>query len=141
MKTKIKIALLAAVLLGIQGCIRIDPPLRRTADTATQSSFEWAGTYRGVLPCLTCTGVETELVLRGNGSQPSYVLTETRQSDGGESIVSKGRAEWDSSGSRLTLLDTQDERIIFLGDGYVAFVQDLESVPDFDSLYRLDKVQ
>lgn len=37
-----------------------------------QNSLDWKGTYKGILPCADCEGIETEIVL--NADQ-TYVLT------------------------------------------------------------------
>lgn len=46
------------------------PPDHHTAPSA----LDWQGTYSGVLPCASCSGIETELTLNSN---QTFVLMET----------------------------------------------------------------
>lgn len=39
-----------------------------------QNSLDWAGTYKGVLPCADCEGIETELMLHKDST---YMLRQT----------------------------------------------------------------
>lgn len=57
----------------------------------SQTSLDWAGTYSGILPCLTCSAMETELELT---SDNEYVLTQTNYNREAESKVIEGRFTW-----------------------------------------------
>lgn len=55
--------------------VRMDNPRDENvlADgTAAQSAADYVGTYEGVLPCASCEGIETTVVLR---SDSTYVIT------------------------------------------------------------------
>lgn len=65
-----KYALLFAVLL-LAAC-QSNPPAAESetmpnADNS-RSSLDWAGTYRGNLPCADCPGIKTEITLLADGS-------------------------------------------------------------------------
>ncbi len=49
-------------------------PAASAASTAAQPDAQWVGRYYGVLPCASCEGIETTLILQEDGS---YLLTET----------------------------------------------------------------
>ena len=49
-------------------------PAASAASTAAQPDAQWIGRYYGVLPCASCEGIETTLILQEDGS---YLLTET----------------------------------------------------------------
>ena len=34
----------------------------------SQNSLDWEGTYRGILPCADCEGIETKITLSANGT-------------------------------------------------------------------------
>lgn len=64
-------------------------------------SLDWAGAYRGIVPCTDCEGIKTEMVLDASGT---YRLTTLYLGvEGAEPIVFEGRFEWDKSGNKITL--------------------------------------
>jgi|SRR5690554_74777 len=73
----------------------------------SQVSIDWEGTYKGVLPCADCEGIETTLVIERNGE---YELTSnylTEKSDDTE-WIDRGMIKWDETGSNITLISTLD---------------------------------
>ena len=68
----------------------------------SQNALEWEGSYKGLLPCADCSGIETPLPLKGDNS---YRLQQVYQGKD-ESIFSEsGKFTWDASGSKITLED------------------------------------
>ena len=90
-----------------------------TADFEHQAenSLDWAGTYKGLLPCADCSGIETQLELK---SDYHYELTELYQGKGdGQQFKSTGTFAFDSSGSTITLDKNADGRKFFVGENFI----------------------
>ncbi|GBU08637.1 lipoprotein [Bacteroidales bacterium] len=67
----------------------------------SENSLDWAGTYKGIVPCADCEGIETEIQLTKDGT---FVL-KTKYL-GKESVAATedgGNFSWDESGSVITL--------------------------------------
>ena len=70
-----------------------------TAHTS-QNALDWAGAYRGVIPCADCQGIETVVILRSDGT----FTTHFRYLGKGDEVLSKeGRFTWNAAGSIVTL--------------------------------------
>ena len=66
----------------------------------SQIALDWAGAYRGVLPCADCQGIETVVILRSDGTFTKHFKYLGR----GDEVFSKeGRFTWNSAGSIVTL--------------------------------------
>lgn len=65
------------------------------------TSLDWVGTYRGVLPCADCEGIETTITLKDNNN---YTL-ETRYMGKGDDAVNteSGTFAWGKDGTRIML--------------------------------------
>jgi heat shock protein HslJ len=101
--------LLTAGLLALSfaACKSQSKPTARPDNSRT--SVDWAGTYRGTLPCADCGGIETVLTLHGNGT---YTLS--RRYVGKEDAFREttGPFAWNGAGSQITL--TGDDATPFL---------------------------
>lgn len=68
----------------------------------SRNSLDWAGTYRGVLPCADCEGIETVITLTGEGSFREH--TRYLGKNEGETETSReGSFNWSNDGGRVTL--------------------------------------
>ncbi|BCV60629.1 copper resistance protein NlpE [Shewanella algae] len=81
-------------------------PAEQTAQVpmgdTSQNALDWEGSYKGLLPCADCSGIETTLTLKGDNS---YRLQQVYQGKD-ESIFSEsGKFTWDASGGKITLED------------------------------------
>ncbi len=66
----------------------------------SQNSLDWAGIYRGVIPCADCEGIQTELRL----NQDMTYTVSTRYLGKDSSIFSvNGSFAWDQAGNKITL--------------------------------------
>lgn len=66
----------------------------------SRNSLDWAGVYRGNLPCADCAGMRTELRLNADGSYRYAVLYEGKS----DSVyVHEGTFRWDGSGGIIDL--------------------------------------
>jgi uncharacterized lipoprotein NlpE involved in copper resistance len=66
----------------------------------TRDQAAWPAKYGGTLPCTDCPGIETTLVLIGDGT---YLLSETYLEQGIEPFGATGRFTWNTSGTVITL--------------------------------------
>lgn len=71
----------------------------------SQNSLDWAGTYRGVVPCADCEGIDTLLTLNMDNS---YLLSTTYLGKEGDAIQQQGTFEWDAKGSAIQLLNQKE---------------------------------
>ena len=90
------------------------------ADNAhtAENALDWNGTYKGVLPCADCEGIETELELN---SDKTYEIKETYLGKGdGKPFESKGSFQFDSKNPSVIELDQAgDGRKYFVAEGYL----------------------
>ncbi len=92
----------AAVLLSAEGCTTAATPDAPLADRAhnARNSLDWPGTYRGVLPCADCRGIETVVILSADGTwrtQSRYLGKD------GRVFAEQGSIRWNAAGSTITL--------------------------------------
>lgn len=78
-------------------------------DTAhsSRNSLDWAGTYRGVLPCADCEGIETIVTLRADGS---YSATSRYLGKDSKPAASQGRFNWSDQGGAISLAGEEPAR-------------------------------
>lgn len=101
------VAVLLAVL-ALGGCL--GSPARKVAPDpahAARNSLDWPGTYRGVLPCADCEGIETtvELVADGTYRAQSRYLGKSEAP-----IAERGTFVWGEAGNTVTLQGAQPVR-------------------------------
>lgn len=110
------------------------------SDHNAQASLDWAGEYKGLLPCADCSGIKTELELK---SDKSYVLKEEYQGKGdGKEFKTKGSFSFDTKGSIITLDKNAEGRKFFVGENFIES-RDIETGEKIDSPlaehYKLSK--
>lgn len=110
-----------------------------SAHTA-ENSLDWNGTYKGVLPCADCEGIETELELNAD---KTYDLKETYLGKGdGKAFESKGSFQFDANNTSVIELDkTGDNRKYFVAEGYLKALdmEGNEITGDLADKYELKK--
>lgn len=70
-----------------------------SGDTS-RNALDWAGTYRGVIPCADCEGIETIVTLKEDGS---YTSSSHYLGKWGEPSAEEGRFQWDEAGGAIRL--------------------------------------
>lgn len=86
--------------------IKSDSIVERAVDTLSisdnsQNSLDWQGTYKGVIPCADCEGIETEITIKYD---LTYVVKTIYLGKGkGEIFEETGRFVWDKTGSKISL--------------------------------------
>lgn len=66
-------------------------------------SLDWAGVYKGTLPCADCAGIEITISLQSNNGfnlSSKYLGKEDNAS-----IFKEGTFEWNEEGSKISLMD------------------------------------
>ncbi len=83
-----------------------------------ENSLDWNGTYKGVLPCADCEGIETELELN---LDKTYELKEVYLGKGdGKPFESKGKFTFNNTNTSIIELDQSgDGRKYFVAEGYL----------------------
>lgn len=86
------------------------------ASTAAQPDAQWIGRYYGVLPCASCEGIETTLILQEDGS---YRLTETYKQRQPFTEKTEGRFTWRKPQEIFQLDKAGGERLYQIGNGQI----------------------
>jgi len=98
--------LLSSFLFTASGCrsaLEPDAPAGETARPAgdnSRVSLDWEGTYKGVLPCADCEGIQTEVSIARNGTSLVRSLY-LGKSD--RVFVEEGSFSWDREGRTITI--------------------------------------
>lgn len=66
----------------------------------SRNALDWAGVYRGVIPCADCEGIDTEIVLNDD---MTYEKRSKYLGKSDHEFVSKGSFSWDEAGLVITL--------------------------------------
>jgi heat shock protein HslJ len=78
-------------------------PLTKTAAAdvhTSQSSLDWSGVYKGVIPCADCEGIQTTISLASNHS---YTRTMVYLGKQGLPFSDTGNFTWDESGTMIEI--------------------------------------
>lgn len=112
------VLILAAAMLA--GCAAVEPHVSKPAQGIpdmhnSRNALDWAGVYKGVLPCADCEGIETRVSLQ----QDAGFERTTRYLGRGDRVFSeRGRFEWDAEGRRvLTRADDGATQWYQVGEG------------------------
>ncbi|ESU23982.1 hypothetical protein FEDK69T_10420 [Flavobacterium enshiense DK69] len=105
----------------------------------SEISLDWDGTYKGVIPCADCPGIETELTLHKDKTYKLSVLYQDREQ---KPTVTKGTFTWDDTGSIIRLDKARTETQYKVGEGRLLMLdrngKEIESA--LKSNYILHKV-
>ncbi len=115
-------------------------PVSVDTSHSAQTSLDWFGEYKGVLPCADCEGIETELKLN---SDKTYELEQEYKGGKGDGTKSKvkGTFSFDPANPSIISLDqAADHRKFFVGENFVE-ARDIKTGEKLsDTLnYRLNK--
>lgn len=69
---------------------------------APKNSVDYVGTYKGILPCADCHGLETELVINENAT---FSIRTKYQGKGDKVYMQKGNFSWNKKGNIIILTD------------------------------------
>ncbi|WHT39131.1 MULTISPECIES: copper resistance protein NlpE [Myroides] len=74
-------------------------PTEVMADNS-KTSLDWAGTYKGTIPCADCPGIDETIVLNEDGT---FKLVDHYQDRKDGHFEEEGKYEWDTTGNKITL--------------------------------------
>ena len=90
---------LSLFLLGESACISSQKSTKGMSQDS-RTALDWAGTYKGTLPCADCEGIETTVYLDGD---LSYQIATRYLGKSKEVNTQKGTFSWSKDGSMITL--------------------------------------
>jgi copper homeostasis protein (lipoprotein) len=70
-----------------------------------KNSLDYVGTYKGILPCADCNGLETEIAINENAT---FSIKTRYQGKGEKVYVQKGNFAWNKSGTIIILTDIKN---------------------------------
>ena len=117
--------LVLPLILLLSACVTADPertsPDPPNPDPAHNSrlSLDWDGTYRGVLPCADCPGIETVITLTADGTYLRTIRYLERE-DGYRR--DQGEFQWNDAGSAVTLGDGENSQQYQVGENRLFFL-------------------
>ncbi|MDR9419311.1 copper resistance protein NlpE [Gracilimonas sp.] len=89
-----------------------------TDSHTSRNSLDWSGSYQAVIPCASCPGIETTILLSDEGT---YQLTmKYLGEDEPNTITSNGSFSWNEAGNTITLEDEDPPNQYFVGENYLA---------------------
>lgn len=68
----------------------------------SRNSLDYEGTYTGTMPCADCSGIYTELTLKGNDYTLKTVY-EGKEDKGENAFTETGKYAWNTGGNIITL--------------------------------------
>tara|TARA_B100000614_G_scaffold253215_1_gene266869 strand:+ start:150 stop:896 length:747 start_codon:yes stop_codon:yes gene_type:complete len=104
-----------AVALSLGGCTTTAArPDASNPDPAhnARNALDWAGTYRGVLPCADCPGIETVVVL---GEDETYSAQSRYLDKDGPVLTEQGSFTWNEPGNTVMFTGREAARY-FVGE-------------------------
>ncbi|WP_158963615.1 copper resistance protein NlpE [Myroides fluvii] len=66
----------------------------------SKTSLDWAGTYKGTIPCADCPGIDETIELKEDGT---FKLVDHYQEKKDGHFEEEGTFEWDAAGNKITL--------------------------------------
>jgi uncharacterized lipoprotein NlpE involved in copper resistance len=97
MKKIISVLGVVLLMMGVSACKSNE---KTEPAVLTSSSVDWLGTYKGILPCADCTGIQTKITLLAD---TTYVLDWQYMDKEGSSFSKTGTFRWNESDSLIIL--------------------------------------
>jgi uncharacterized lipoprotein NlpE involved in copper resistance len=72
----------------------------------SQNALDWAGVYKGELPCADCEGIETVVTLNKDFTYTKTTVYLGKKDK--QQYKNSGKFTWNNAGSTVTLLGVQD---------------------------------
>ena len=94
--------LLLITIIGCQKNTAVDDKAVDTDAVNAKISGEYIGTYKGILPCADCHGLETEIAINENAT---FSKKTKYQGKGDKIFVQKGHFTWNKKGDIIILTD------------------------------------
>ncbi|QTY27384.1 copper resistance protein NlpE N-terminal domain-containing protein [Flavobacterium sp. CS20] len=78
----------------------------------SRNALDWNGTYKGILPCADCIGIETQITLN---QDLSYTKSMKYLSKNDSVYLTKGQFKWNDNGSKI-YLDSSKKKAYQVGE-------------------------
>lgn len=138
MKKAIVVVAVLTALIALPGCNNMtDTQALQPVQSATLKPMQQS--WRSVLPCADCEGIETSLFLEEDGS---WVMNEHYLGGKGEASSFASYGNWARTADKLVLTDSKGDKRYYRAKGEALEMLDLEGNPIVSSLnYTLEPVQ
>jgi uncharacterized lipoprotein NlpE involved in copper resistance len=83
-----------------------DQPVIADTTHTSQNTLDWNGTYKGVVPCADCEGIETTLIL--NADNTYQMRTRYLGKPGDKSFETTGTFSWNAGGNTIILAGVEN---------------------------------
>lgn len=131
----------AIITVALVSCTMEKEKAGATVDDrhTSQNSLSITGTYTGVLPCASCEGLKTEIVLTDSTYKLSMIYLGENDPDPAEK---NGSYSWNEAGNIITLKNMEPPNKYFVGENVLIHLnQDGERVTgNLAERYRLQKL-
>lgn len=99
--------LLLFVLAFLAACQKPTAKKNDAVDSShnAKNSLDYVGTYKGILPCADCSGLETEIAINENST---FSIKTKYQGKGDKVFVQKGNFKWNEKGNTIILIDIKN---------------------------------
>lgn len=104
------------------------------------NSLDWKGTYKGVLPCADCPGIETSVTL---DSGNTYAIRTKYLGKATNKFEDHGNFVWNEAGNTITLIGVKDKvKKFFVSEGFLTQLDSAgNKIPgNFADKYILTKI-
>ena len=101
---------LLLLLVFIASCQKQTQNDAKTNDTHSissnaKSTLDYVGTYKGILPCADCQGLDTEISINENGT---FSIKTKYEGKGDKTFELKGNFAWNKTGNMIILSDVKN---------------------------------
>lgn len=76
-------------------------------ESSARLALDWSGTYKGVVPCADCPGIDETIELNSDGTFKIVMHYQERKDGHYEQV---GTFNWDSTGSKMTLNPVEGDK-------------------------------
>ena len=148
MNAKNVLMLLAVLFISVTACTNQKEAKSETEGTTAevvvdghnaQNALDWNGAYKGVLPCASCEGIETTLVLN---EDLTFDKTEVYLGEEDGTFNTKGNFKWKEDGTTIALQTEDGEQLYKVTEGSIIALNadGKENTGDLAKFYVMNKV-
>ncbi|MGG5505951.1 MULTISPECIES: copper resistance protein NlpE [unclassified Myroides] len=113
-------------------------PKETIADNS-RTALDWAGTYKGTIPCADCPGIDETIEIKQDGT---FKIVDHYQEKKDGHFESEGTFEWDATGNKITLTSKDgSKKMVAVHEGSILLLDEdgNEITGNMAELYRLKK--
>lgn len=76
------------------------------AEHSSRNAVDWAGIYKGMIPCADCEGIDVEIQINEDNT---YKLVMNYLGKGENKFIDKGAYEWNETGSKIRFIHDDED--------------------------------